>query len=210
MMATDQERQPSQASLEVMISKLLEIAAELCLISDGFFVDRFENDVYPILVKLLGDYLRNDNGMHFPNKDRLSFAKQRDSVLFSILHCLKCAFESSCRFGLVGLIPPAGTILLPMLSLGGRTGDAVVDTLKAMLAVDCDALWRGLQQLHGMPFPSNPICASETTYMQSCSEGELGVVLTNNYCMDDVSLLVSKKAGKLLEFIEKLPEQQIH
>ena len=60
-MATNQEEGPSKASFKVLISKLILIVSELCCGSDGVFVDRLENDVYPTISKLMQDILPKDS-----------------------------------------------------------------------------------------------------------------------------------------------------
>lgn len=215
-MATDQEQKPSQIGLEVFMSKLLNIVSDLCLISDGFFVDRFENDVYPILAELLGDFLPGRHKLYSNAKyDQLSYtsnianvrvSEQKNSTLPYLLHCIKCTFESSCGIGLAGLIPSLGTMLLPFLSLNGQTGEAVIDALKAMLRVDCDALWRGLQRLHSGPFPRNPMkCGIQ---LQEVVSKQM-TVASYKHCKDDPNILIMQRAGEILGFIESLPEQQI-
>ena len=54
VISSDQEQGPTRAEEEVLLSKLFVIVSELCLGSDGFFADRFENDVYPIIAALIG------------------------------------------------------------------------------------------------------------------------------------------------------------
>ena len=100
-MATDQEEGPLKASLEVLLSKLILIILELCCGSNGFFVDRFENDVYPVIDKLMQAILPKDGNRimdFFPGCQPSSslFAKQKHSLLLPILHFLRCNFESSC------------------------------------------------------------------------------------------------------------------
>ena len=203
MMATDQvQGGPSKASLEVLISKLLLIVSELCVSSDGFFVDRFEKDVYPITSKLIQDILPRDgfNGMG------LQSAKQKHSLTLPILSCFKSTFESSCRYGLAGLIPSAGTMLFPFLSFEGPIGDESMAALKAMLAVDCDALWRGLHTLSKRPFPDKPIHISGEQAVTTIELRPKGVTSVRSR---DCNIILSQKAGELLDFIDQLPEQEI-
>ncbi len=187
-MAKDQDQNSSQVSLEALISKCLEIISQLCIISDSFFSDRFKNDVYPVLVRLLesdkrGNFLLEDDW---------------HSLLLSILLCLKRTFESSCGRDLVELIPSCGSMLFPMLS-DEHVGDAAVETIKAMLIIDSDALWRGLHKLSGRSFPRNPLHViphfPSNSLTQSGSTPAFGNATKQN-------------AEKLLNFIDALPEQK--
>ena len=205
MMATDQVQEgPSKASLEVLISKLLLIISELCASSDGFFVDRFEKDVYPIISKLIQDILPRDG---FNSSLGLQSPKQKQFLTLPILHCFKSTFESSCRHGLTCLIPSAGTMLFPFLSFEGPIGDESMNALKAMLAVDCDALWRGLHTLSKRTFPDKPIRISGEQAVTTIELRTKGA--TSVRSRDCNIILLSQRAGELLDFIEELPEQEI-
>jgi hypothetical protein len=199
-MAKDQDQSISHASVEALISKCLEIISQLCTLSDGFFSDRFENDVYPILAKLL---MSDESGNLLFEDGKHSHGPKHHSLLLSVLLCLKHSFESSCGRDLAGLIPSCGSMILPLLS-DDHVGDSAVDTIKAMLKIDSNALWRGLHKLSGFPFPRNPLqtkppCSSELGSPRCSKRGfDVGVCITTRH-----------NAAKLLDFIEKLPEQQL-
>lgn len=198
-MATDQDQGPSRTGLEVLISKLLLIISGLCISSDGFFTDRYQNDVYPIITKLMHDILpRNINGM-----GPLSKQKQTNLIL-PILRFIKSTFESSCRYGLASLIPSVGTMLFPLLSCEDEIGDEAINTLKIMLNVDSDSLWRGLHTLSREQFPVNPISGKKQ--MISIS-GRLRTLTVSK--KRDCDVVLVQKASELLDYIENLPEQEI-
>jgi len=199
-MAKDQDQSIAQASLEALISKCLEIISQLCTLSDGFFSDRFEKDVYPILAKLLES---DQNGNLLLEDGKHSHGPKRHSLLLSILLCLKHTFESSCGRDLAGIIPSCGNMIFPMLS-DDHVGDAAVETIKTMLRIDSNALWRGLHKLSGRSFPRNPLhtippCSSELVSPKGSKRG-----FDNGVCIS-----TRQNAEKLLDFIEKLPEQQL-
>lgn len=217
MMATDQHEQgPSQTSLQILITNLLSIISELCSSSDGFFVDRFENDVYPIIGKLMLQNILPDNDSSMSMQ---AGAQKYSALMLPILHCFKSTFESSCRLGLVGLIPSAGTMLFPLLTSEGPISDGTMDALKAMLAVDCDALWRGLHTLSRRSFPCNPIDISSATVQMTGQMGNNGLegsksvrtvtVVSFTKRNRDCNTILSQKARELLDFIESLPEQEV-
>jgi hypothetical protein len=184
-MAKDQDQSISHASVEALISKCLEIISQLCTLSD-----RFENDVYPILAKLLES---DESGNLLFEDGKHSHGPKHHSLLLSVLLCLKHSFESSCGRDLAGLIPSCGSMILPLLS-DDHVGDSAVDTIKAMLKIE----------LSGFPFPRNPLqtkppCSSELGSPRCSKRGfDVGVCITTRH-----------NAAKLLDFIEKLPEQQL-
>ena len=201
-MAKDQEQGPSRAGLEVLMSKLLLVISELCLGSDGFFEDRFTNDVYPIIARLVKDILSRDGRLtHKPT----SLVGEKHSLLLPILQFFKTSYGSSCGDGLVGLIPSTGTMIFPLLSFEGPIGSAAVDAVKAMLAVDCDALWRSLQNLSGRSFPCHPVVdTAPKKYKGRATTATM--ILSSQHNMENV---LSQRAVHLLEFIQCLPEQPV-
>ena len=201
VMAKDQDQNISQASVETLISKCLEIISQLCILSDGFFSDRFENDVYPIFAKLLesderGNILLED-GRHSHH------GQKRHSLLVSVLLCLKHTFESSCGRDLSDLIPSCGSMIFPLLS-DDHVCDAAVETIKAMLRIDSDALWRGLHTLSGRSFPRNPFHISPPCSSELVSQRGGKREFDKGAC-----IATRENAEKLLGFIDKLSEQQI-
>ncbi len=194
-MAKDQDQTSSQISLEALISKCLEIISQLCILSDSFFSDRFKNDVYPVLARLLESAER---GNVLLEDVRHSHDAKRHSLLLSILLCLKHTFESSCGRDLVELIPSCGSMIFPMLS-DDHVGDASVETIKAMLMIDSDALWRGLHKLSGRSFPRNPLHLIPHLSSNSLTHGGSTPAFDN---------AAKQNAKKLLNFIDTLPEQK--
>lgn len=197
-MAKDQDQTLSQTSLEALISECLEIISQLCILSDGFFSDRFENDVYPILARLLEP---DERGNVLLEDGRHSIDAKRHSLLLSVLLCLKHAYESSCGQDLAGLIPSCGSLVFPLLS-EDHVGDAAVDTIKAMLKIDSDSLWRGLYKLSGCSFPRNPLRT-----IHHCSSNSVSLSVRTIGIHD--SIAAKQNAEKLLYFIDTLPEQQL-
>ena len=187
--AKDQDQSTPQISLEALMSKCLEIISQLCILSDGFFSKRFENDVFPVLAKLLEADILFEG-------DRIVTDASSKSLIVSILRCLKHTFESSCGKDLADLVPPCGSMLLPILS-NVYIGDSAVDTFKAMLKTDSECLWRGLHKLSGRSFPHNPL-----RLQPSRSKDE--IVPNQRFCT-----IAARNANVLLDFIDTLPEQQL-
>ncbi|KAL9188081.1 hypothetical protein ACHAXT_006459 [Thalassiosira profunda] len=195
-MAADQERGPSKAGLEHLIAQLLRIVSELCASSDGFFVDRFENDAFPVLAGLVQDCHSSD-----VQSRSHSAAQQKHTLLLSILECFQRTFESSCGSGLAHLVPAAGTMLFPLLAYGDPVGEAALAAVKAMLTVDSDSLWHGLHKLSPFPFPCNPLGSNKG--VSPCSKSIVAVA------GDRRDRTLSQRAGELLDFAERLPEQSV-
>ena len=143
---------------------------------------------------------RNINGM-----GPLSKQKQTNLIL-PILRFIKSTFESSCRYGLTSLIPSAGTMLFPLLSSEDQIGDEAFDTLKVMLVVDSDSLWRGLHTLSRRSFPVNPISSNKQHQTISINGRPRALTVLKQ---NDRDIILAQKACELLDYIEHLPEQEI-
>ena len=197
MMAKDQNFEAAQATMEALISKYLEIISELCTLSDGFFSDRFENDVYPVIAQLLQSSERRNCLLE---DCRQSHTSKRHVLLVSVLDCLRHTFESNCGRELVSLIPTCGSMLFPLLS-DDHIGDAIVETIKVMLKIDCGALWRGLHILSGRSSPQNPLCR---TIAPSCD-----LVIRSEEGLDKDVPRQKQNAERLLDFIDSLEERPL-
>lgn len=194
IMAKDQNFGAAQATVEALISKYLEIISDLCTLSDGFFADRFENDVYPVIAQLLQSIERGNCLLEeHPSK--------RHVLLLSVLDCLRHTFESNCGRELVSLIPTCGSMLFPLLS-DDHIGDAIVETIKVVLKIDCGSLWRGLHILSGRSSPQNPLLCR--TIAPTCDL----VIRSEEGCDKDVPRQ-KQNAEKLLDFIDSLEEQPL-
>ena len=198
MMAADQVKSPSDASLIVMLAKLLGVASDLCTISDGFFAGRFENDVYPVLATILGDEIPTEM-----NKSSRLATLNKHSIIDSILECLECVYKSSCKDALAGLISSCGTIILPLLAHRSHTGDKVVNVLKAMIKVDCDILWRQIYKLSGEPLDQLEDSKKEA-FNKDSVVSKVGV-----QSMSVSTTIMARRAKLLLEFMKELREQKI-
>ena len=183
----------SRKYLGVLLASLFTIVAELCAGSDGFFEDRFRHDVYPIIAKLVGECLQPMRG------------RETNFILTPLLVLIKSVFESSCRYSLTGLVPAAGSLILPFLGCVGTVGDEASAAVKAMLTIDSDALWRPLHKLACRPFPPRPIKLDEGTI---ASEGSTALMV--HPTRDQTDIVLARRAQRLLDFIEKTSESPLH
>ena len=90
-------------------------------------------------------------------------------------------------------------MILPFISYEDPIGATAMDTMKAMLRIDCDALWRTLLSTSGRGLPPNP-------YDEMLLPKETGFVVREA----SVLSLLQIRAQELLNFADALPEQNIH
>jgi len=192
------------SNFEVLFSHLLGLVATACERAGDFMTRRFEQDVWPLLSKLLGTYVRFKNG----SRTKIGQAVQnintgctspvtKDTALVALLVFLSRIFMSN-EFGITitPLILPLGVMALPLLSEEGQVADATVDVYKQMLARDCDTLWRTLAVTCGEGLPSRVLKPHHATYTGRQTK------------RDNVNQRnVAQRAKYLLEYAGELPEQ---
>ena len=206
MMAADQDKSPSDASLIVLLSRLLEMVSELCTISDGFFAHRFDTDVYPILATILGDTIPVELNTSGKTKSQIA-SHRKHSAIDPVLQCIKLVYQSSCKDALAALISSCGTILLPLLAHNGKLGDEVVEVLKVILRVDHTSLRISIQKLSGKQFPSNTIdqcVGSKDKSIDDCIVMKKPPSKSKHIC----TTIMAERAQELLNFIDGLPIQE--
>lgn len=198
---------PDISTYLMFLSKLFELMASMCEVSEDFLVSRIKEEVWPVTAELLGLYVQDETSTSrkqlgcdaLVSKATLrpkSFVTERDKLLFSILDFLSRIFgKQDCGQGLSSLIPAAGTILLPFLAQEGELQARTMRALKIMMLIDCDALWRPLLQLSNRPFPPQPFGP----------QSEAVAVHKDRDCTTPLELA----AKELVEFIESLPEQDL-
>lgn len=230
------QKQNSNASLSshtidtstkrVFYSKILELVTTMAECSSDFIVGRFKNDIFPLVSQLLasfaGDVLPSDIADSLPSCDNLNSTVLRTfdvtensstrqasetNLLISILNCFAGVFhESACGRSLTGLIPTAGTLVLPFLGeRDTRTAIACIEALKQMVIIDCDALWRPLVLLSGRHFPPTKSWNLPLNRLRDLFE----VVHTDADEANAASQLVGLRAREVVDFIENQPEQQL-
>lgn len=193
----------------IYLAKLFELIASMCEVSDDFMVDRLKQQVWPVTASLLDMYVqeekRNTRKQLGTDSLVLKDAKtskwpvtERERLLFSMLEFLTRIYsQRQCGRGLSDLIPSAGTIVLPFLAKEGELQARTMQTLKAMLLIDCDALWRPLLNLGHQQIPPCLFGARESPV----------AIITKGRC-DSMTPLESA-AKDLMEFVESLPEQPL-
>ena len=167
-------------------------------------VTRLEEEVWPIVTNVLDLYMREKQSTyHLLSGDsvcshdimrKISFRTHREKLLQAVLKFLSRIYGvRKCGLGLSGLIPAAGTIVLPFLADEGELRVEALTAAKAMLKIDCDALWRPLLHL------SHRRITTRTLYPR------LAVVGGNDE--SECATPFELAAAELVDFIEALPEQ---
>lgn len=198
------EKSQDTSSQISFFSKLFELIACTCEISGDFTVSRIEDDVWPIVAKLLDLYVREKQSTHYLLRGdsvishdlirKTSSLTEREKLLYAVLEFLSRVYGvRKCGLGLSGLIPTAGTLVLPFLSDEGELRVRAMKTAKAMLKIDCDALWRPLLQL------SHRRITTRTLHPRLAVVG----AIDEAECTTPLELA----AAELVDFIEALPEQ---
>jgi hypothetical protein len=184
------------------LSKLFELMACMCEMSGDFMVTRIREQVWPIVAKVLDVYVREKQNTQdlvscVASNDlirKTPFLTERDKLLHAVLEFLSRVYGvRKCGLGLAGLIPAAGTIVLPFLADKGELRTRATEAVKAMLMIDCDALWRPLLQLSRRQIPTRILCP------------RFAVVGANDEV--ECTTYLELAAAELVGFVESLPEQ---
>ena len=202
--------------ISLLLSNLMKIISKVAVSSGDFFGSRFQ-DAWPTIVKLLTHCTEVKVSNKFKSStktiggtlDRITFEKianpsgdknsalekNNDLILISTLSCIESVFSSS-KLGmrLSHLLPVAGTIILPLLSDENEVGEIALKSLKCLLSIDCDFLWRSLLKLSGIGLSPRPLVQSEA--QRNCKS----VIIAEQ------SLLQSR-ALDLISYVRNLPEQ---
>lgn len=175
----------SNAQNRVFLARLIELTAVMAECSEDFMARNFRSVVWASMSDVLSNY-----------KQSSLLAASDVDLLQSIFSCIVRVF--SCRDlsrSLHGLIPTIGYRLL--FFLDAKKKEVVlscIDCLQHLLRVDYDALTRPLTELAGLVLPQCPFDRSLDALQQQQPRKK---------CQ------ASLYAQQLLDFIEKLPEQDI-
>lgn len=201
-----EERRRDVSSEMSFLANLFDLIACMCEVSGSFMIGRVQNDVWPVVVKVLDMYLRDKQGSQkllqsstdVPSDSlwRPKLVTAREKLLHSVLDFLSRVFGAQqCGHGISDLIPAAGTMLFPFLETDGEVRSRTMKALKAMLIVDCDALWRPLLRLSHRRIDPSPLAPQ-------------GLVVGSEEEAEPITPL-ELAAKDLVNFVETLPEQSI-
>ena len=124
---------------------------------------------------------------------------EKDKLLVAILHFLAQTFgQVSTGKRLAGNIDSTGTLIIPLLAFSDPIGSYAMDTLKAMIRIDSDALRRALYSTSGRNFPD---CPFQRTSQALSVTLQIDAVSSGSALQD--------RASQLIDFAEGLPEQKL-
>lgn len=189
-------------SHETALSSLVELVGTMCYASGSFMASRIRDEVWPLLAPVLTaqQITSKSNRIEYYRQSATQalvrstpeLLTQGEKLVLAICRSLEKMFTNKdFASSATNLIPLVGTILLPFLSSSSAVGEAVMSTLRSLLKVDCDALWRPLHSLSAksMPrFDKKP---------HGSSSSEIG------------ESLLQSRARELLSYADALPEQTI-
>jgi len=215
---------------KVFIAELFELIGCICELSGDFMTSRFEQDVWPIFAELIGHEVMlrerrriGDSGNKKMSATRKAIAcanhcentmsdddRKQQMALLAMLRCTSQSLHPRViGAGLIGLVPQVGTLILPLLSCEGQVGDASEEVVKALLILDCDALWRPLLDLCGgrvQPRPYKSRSKLSGTPRDDNNACSAAAIVTTDRKTANSSLM--RRAMALSKFANTLDEQR--
>lgn len=194
----------------VLLARMFNVLAAMSEACGEFISSRFQSDIWPATARLLGAIIANHE--HLASQDSAGASKERflnksvisshhiytasgERLLLAILSCFARLFEHrECGESLCNLILPIGSTILPFLQDDSNIGEMTVTVLKAMIRVDCDALWRPLWKLSGRQLPRRPSRRKNSNAILTFEEPQSSF---------------AKRASQLLDYLESVPEQDL-
>jgi hypothetical protein len=128
----------------------------------------------------------------------------------SILQCLNQVFrQEDCGRALVTILAPMGSILLPMLDIENdmEIVELAMESLKNILKIDCDVLWRPFLELSGVGIPPCPLRKIAVDLETAKHDNQPGQ-RSGEVSLRDCSLL-AKRCRELMALVGTLPEQAV-
>lgn len=179
--------------LALLLSSLLDLIAVTSKLCDGFIADRFQSSIFPHMSKLFEALIYRVNDVN--NNPSKKLSKEDSIILTSLLHCIATTFSTN-GLQLASLVPIVGSIILPFLALNENIGDIALETMKTLIEIDSDCLWRALLNASGQGIPPRPLLPME--HRNNCSKPPK---VTQSR--------LSERSLKLIEFANTLPEPNI-
>jgi hypothetical protein len=194
---------PSQGEQRLFLSKLFALVAEMAECAGDFMAARLRENIWPCLSRVIAMFLRRLNHHQLCHSQaRNTYADSERSLVISTFALVKRVYsQRSVGRALANLIPTTGKMLLPFLGDGDAdAAEACTQAVQSMLRIDCDALWRLLLDHSGRHMYACPLLESASSNRHSQH-----LATSNTYATDRIALA----AGKLVDFIDELPEQSL-
>ncbi len=131
------------------------------------------------------------------NNPSKKLSKEDSIILTSLLLCIDGTFSTN-GLQLASLVPIVGSIILPFLALHENVGDTALETMKTLIKIDSDCLWRALLKASGLGIPPRPLALLPMEHQNNLSES---TKVTQGR--------LSERSLELVEFANTLPEQNI-
>jgi hypothetical protein len=189
------ENSPKRYSA-VLLSALLDIIKCLNLLCGDFITGRFSSSIWPHMSKILAFLLPRNH-----NTSVNTYSETDSFLLISLLSCISETFSTAkCGRMLANIASVIGTMLLPFLSFDGKIGEAAMCTIREILRIDCDCLWRPFLSLSRTGFPDRLLLPITQQNYPKCAKSSL---------QENNSNILTERIQNLLVFVENLPEQEL-
>ncbi len=206
-------KEPAVATETVVLSRLYDLIATMSEAAGDFISSRFAADIWPVTAHSLSKIIANheERNREAPSKSVCTNNHRvREKQVSNIYHfassswrglqiavfsCLFRAFEHrACGEALSNLIPAIGITVLPFLDDDTDVGEMAVKVLKAMMRIDCDALWRPLWHLSARAYPKRALRPRDSNRLSM---------------FEDSQCLSARRASQLLDYGDSLSEQHL-
>ena len=199
----------------IFLSKLLNLIATMTESSDDFMSRMFRSIVWPVMGEVLADLLKSEkssaNMLLTEEGVKENLAESEQALLIAVMDCLRRIFaHRPTGLALAGLIPSIGAILFPFLEHEMEDiSMACIETVRSLVRIDCDALWRPLLEMSGQRLAPCPLKLRKEKGQSEEDVLVKDLTPSKSDTISSASLKSARIAESLMTFIESLPEQEI-
>ena len=189
----------SLSSTSVLFCELCEIISRLCDLSASFMANKFKDNVWPLLARLLGFQLKLN--FDYVESNVSSPITASVSCIESCMKCISRAFSSrTCGEVIADLIPNISTVLLPFLSDRDRVGDATFSALQSMLKINYCSIFRQLCII------AKEKCTASPFHRDNATSPSQTIVRSSKCASETIE---AKRATDLIKFIHYMEESDL-
>jgi len=154
ILSSQSEKYGARKHLASLLASTFGVVRKLGQINGEMVASVFQEDIYPIMGKLLSHILPQ---VEYSIDKCAQSSDTNSTILSSILDCLKIMFSpGEGAIILANIMPSAGSMILPLLAKNSKIGETAMEIIKLFLAIDCDCLWRSLLSISGNALPKKP------------------------------------------------------
>mmetsp|Transcript_3264 Transcript_3264/g.4871 ORF Transcript_3264/g.4871 Transcript_3264/m.4871 type:complete len:759 (-) Transcript_3264:965-3241(-) len=178
----------------IFLARLLELIGVMSFVSGSFMWSRIQGDVWSTCSSLLGSFLEKKSKTASIVEIHSPILTGNERLLLSLFNFFIGVFNQR-ELGLKAapLISSIGAMLIPFIADKAPIGEKAMKTLKSMIIIDNDALWRPLFATSGQGQPSHPFIRVNSSQAITMPGQPL--------------CLLQSRAQELLDFSNSLPEQ---